>query len=44
VHTVVRRLDGEARKEEIARMIGGAKITPKARAHADEMLRAARPD
>jgi DNA repair protein RecN (Recombination protein N) len=42
VHTVVRRLDAEARKDEIARMIGGAKITPKARAHAEEMLRGAR--
>ncbi len=42
VRTVVRRLDAQARKEEIARMIGGAKITPKARAHAEEMLKAAR--
>jgi DNA repair protein RecN (Recombination protein N) len=43
VHTAVRRLDATARKDEIARMLGGAKITPKARAHAEEMLRAARP-
>ncbi len=42
VHTVVRRLDAGDRKDEIARMLGGAKITPKARAHAEEMLRAAR--
>jgi DNA repair protein RecN (Recombination protein N) len=40
--TVVRRLSAEERKDEIARMIGGAKVTPKARAHAEEMLRAAR--
>ena len=43
VHTAVRKLDATARKDEIARMLGGAKITPKARAHAEEMLRAARP-
>jgi DNA repair protein RecN (Recombination protein N) len=41
VRTVVRRLDAAERKEEIARMIGG-KVTDKARAHAAEMLRAAR--
>jgi DNA repair protein RecN (Recombination protein N) len=39
--TVVRKLSAAERKEEIARMIGG-KVTPKARAHAEEMLRAAR--
>jgi DNA repair protein RecN (Recombination protein N) len=43
VSTLVRRLDAAERKDEIARMIGGAKITPKARAHAEEMLKAARP-
>ena len=42
--TVVRRLDAGERVDEIARMVGGAKVTPKARAHAEEMLRAARPD
>jgi DNA repair protein RecN (Recombination protein N) len=42
VRTVVRRLAAPERKEEIARMIGGAKITPKARAHAEEMLKQAR--
>jgi DNA repair protein RecN (Recombination protein N) len=41
VRTVVRKLSAAERKEEIARMIGG-KVTPKARAHAEEMLRAAR--
>jgi DNA repair protein RecN (Recombination protein N) len=40
VHTVVRRLTAEQRKEEIARMLSG-KVTAKARAHADEMLRGA---
>jgi DNA repair protein RecN (Recombination protein N) len=42
VRTVVRRLDRAERKEEIARMLGGAKVTPKARAHAEELMRAAR--
>jgi DNA repair protein RecN (Recombination protein N) len=41
VRTLVRRLSAADRKEEIARMIGG-KVTPKARAHAEEMLKAAR--
>jgi DNA repair protein RecN (Recombination protein N) len=41
VRTRVRRLDAAERREEVARMLGG-KVTPKARAHADEMLRAAR--
>jgi DNA repair protein RecN (Recombination protein N) len=40
--TLVRRLDAGQRKEEIARMLSG-KVTPKARAHAEEMLKAARP-
>jgi DNA repair protein RecN (Recombination protein N) len=43
VRTLVRRLDASERKDEIARMIGGSKITDKARAHAAEMLKAARP-
>ena len=34
----VRPLDGEARVEEIARMLGGATITSRTRAHAREML------
>jgi DNA repair protein RecN (Recombination protein N) len=40
--TLVRRLATAERREEVARMLGGAKITDKARAHADEMLKAAR--
>jgi DNA repair protein RecN (Recombination protein N) len=40
--TSVRRLDDEERREEIARMLSG-KVTPRARAHADEMLRSALP-
>lgn len=38
----VRPLDEVARLEEVARMLGGLKITPKTRAHAEEMLRAAK--
>jgi DNA repair protein RecN (Recombination protein N) len=34
-------LDGEAREQEIARMLGGVNITGKTLAHAREMLRAA---
>lgn len=41
VHTIVRKLSAAERKEEIARMLGG-KVTPKARAHAEELLRGAR--
>jgi DNA repair protein RecN (Recombination protein N) len=41
VHTEVQRLDGKSRRDEIARMLSG-KLTDKARAHADEMLRSAR--
>jgi len=36
--TTVTSLDGVARVEEIARMLGGTKITEKTRAHAREML------
>jgi DNA repair protein RecN (Recombination protein N) len=35
-------LEGAARVEEIARMLGGLKITSRTRAHADEMLKAHR--
>jgi DNA repair protein RecN (Recombination protein N) len=35
-------LDGEARVEELARMLGGAQITERTRDHAREMLEAAR--
>jgi DNA repair protein RecN (Recombination protein N) len=40
--TVVRRLAAAERVEELARMVGGARVTPKARAHAEELLRQAR--
>jgi DNA repair protein RecN (Recombination protein N) len=40
VETEVTRLGKADRREEIARMLGGLKITPKARAHAEELLRA----
>jgi DNA repair protein RecN (Recombination protein N) len=39
VETSVERLGKSDRREEVARMIGGIKITPKARAHAEELLR-----
>jgi len=38
VRTHVRRLDGAARKEEIARMLAGATITSEARAAAGKLL------
>ncbi|MGZ3404810.1 MAG: DNA repair protein RecN [Polyangia bacterium] len=41
VRTQVRKLSASERKEEIARMLGG-KVTPKARAHAEELLKGAR--
>jgi DNA repair protein RecN (Recombination protein N) len=41
VRTEVRRLSADERREEIARMLSG-KVTPRAKAHADEMLRSAR--
>lgn len=40
-HTSVRALDEDQRIEEIARMLGGIRITPRSRAHAKEMLAAA---
>jgi DNA repair protein RecN (Recombination protein N) len=40
--TKVRRLSPKERRDEIARMLGGARITDKSRAHADELLREAR--
>lgn len=40
--TRVRRLDEAGRRDEIARMLGGARVTAKSRAHADELLREAR--
>jgi len=39
--TSVRPLNKTATKDEIARMLGGAKITAKTRQHAQEMLNAA---
>jgi DNA repair protein RecN (Recombination protein N) len=38
VASQVRPLEGEERVEEIARMLGGATITSRTRAHAREML------
>ncbi len=40
-HTLVRPLSRKERKEEIARMLGGIKITQNTLAHAEEMLRGA---
>jgi DNA repair protein RecN (Recombination protein N) len=40
--TLVTRLPLAERREEIARMLGGLKITPRTRAHAEEMLRQSR--
>jgi len=40
--TVVHRLSREQEVEELARMVGGAKVTPRARAHAEELIRHAR--
>ncbi|MSP62039.1 MAG: DNA repair protein RecN [Myxococcales bacterium] len=37
--TAVRRLDAGERVEELARMAGGAKVTPKARAHAEDLIK-----
>ncbi len=39
--TSVSRLSAEERVDELARMLGGVEITPRARAHANEMLAAA---
>ncbi|MEK6194385.1 MAG: DNA repair protein RecN, partial [Deltaproteobacteria bacterium] len=36
--TVIDRLDEKSRVSELARMLGGEKITPKTLAHAREML------
>lgn len=40
--TVLRRLKPEERREEVARMLGGARITSRTRAHAAELLREAK--
>lgn len=39
--TRVRKLSDSERRDEIARMLGGARLTEKSRAHADELLREA---
>ena len=41
--TWVERLGGKEREEEIARMLAGLQVTEKARAHAREMIKNARP-
>jgi len=41
-YTEIHPLEGRKRVEEIARMLGGTEITPKTRAHAQEMLETAR--
>lgn len=40
----IETLDAAARRDEIARMIGGIRITPQTLAHADQMLDHAEPD
>ncbi|MDW8282199.1 MAG: DNA repair protein RecN [Myxococcales bacterium] len=40
--TLLRRLKQAERREELARMLGGARVTPRTRAHADELLREAK--
>jgi DNA repair protein RecN (Recombination protein N) len=42
--TRIRELREEERVDELARMLGGVKLTPQSRAHAEEMLNQARPD
>jgi len=43
IETTVERLNKTERREEVARMLGGVKITSRTRAHADEMLKSSRP-
>jgi DNA repair protein RecN (Recombination protein N) len=38
--TTVRRIEGEERTEEVARMLSGAKLTDTSRKHAEQMIRA----
>jgi len=38
--TSVRRITGEERTEEVARMLSGAKLTETSRKHAEQMIRA----
>jgi len=42
VETTVKRLSVAERREELARMLGGLRITSKTRAHADELLKQSR--
>jgi DNA repair protein RecN (Recombination protein N) len=39
-HTNIRAVTGEARTEEVARMLSGAKLTETSRKHAEQMIRA----
>jgi len=39
--TSVHRLDADGRRQEIARMLSGAEVTPEARAQADRLLEGA---
>ncbi len=39
-HTTVRRIEGEERTEEVARMLSGAKLTETSRKHAEQMIKA----
>ncbi len=39
IETEIARLSKTERRDEVARMIGGTKITPRARAHAEELLK-----
>jgi DNA repair protein RecN (Recombination protein N) len=38
--TTVRQITGEARTEEVARMLSGAKLTDTSRKHAEQMIKA----
>ena len=39
--TQIEHLSGDARRDELARMLGGIKISPETLAHAEQMLRSA---
>jgi len=38
--TTVRQVSGDARTEEVARMLSGAKLTDTSRKHAEQLIRA----
>lgn len=42
-HTILRRLDDRERREELARMLSGAKVTESSLKHAEQMLKAGAP-